>query len=487
MGRRYKEGPSRHQLLLMPPSIEEYVDVDSKVRAIDVYVSTLDLEKLGFQNAGGELSAGQPAFEPAALLKLYLWGYLNRTRSSRRLERETYRNLEVIWLLNQLHPSYKTIADFRKNNPTALKAVNKDFILLCRELSLFGAELVAIDSAFMEGNASKASIQTRTKLKRLQAKLEADIEAWHTTLAQGDRQEAQAAQDEEAMQDKLARLKRHLQHCQQDMEHLEASGETQLSRTDPDARLLNKKTDKGPTAGFNVQCAVDSQHGLIIASDVVNDGNDQNQLARMALQAKENLGTKNLEVVADSSYYNQLELKACEDADITPFVAISQRGKHDGRFGREDFIYDPDSDCYRCPAGNVLKFSCMGKTNNGKQMRRYISSRTDCKSCPLRGQCLKEKSNRRQLQRWEHEEVVERHQQRMETEGEAYMKQRAALAEHPLGTIKMWAGWTHFLCRGLDKVRAEFSLMTLSYNFTRVLNILPDLERFREYCEKRVA
>ena len=485
--RRYKEGRSRQQDMLLPPSIDDYIGADNKIRAIEAYVDTLNLEKLGFRHAAGPRSSGQPAYDPAALVKLYLWGHLNRTRSSRRLEQETYRNLEVIWLLDHLHPSYKTIADFRKNNPTALKAVNRDFILLCRELSLFDAELVAIDSAFMEGDASKASIQTKGKLERLKAKIEADIEAWHDALAQGDRlEEAQAKRGGEAKPDKLAQLQRRLQRCEEDLERLQESGDTQVSRTDPDARLLNKKTDKGPTAGYNVQCAVDSKHALIIASDVVNDGNDQNQLSSIALQAKANLEAETLKVTADSGYYNQVELKACEDADITPYVAIAEKGKRNGRFGREDFIYEPDSDCYRCPAGNVLKYSYDTETKKGKRMRRYASGRSDCKSCPLRDQCLSEKATRRQLERWEHEEVVERHQQRMKTEGDAYMKQRAELAEHPLGTIKVWAGWTHFLCRGLEKVRTEFSLMTLSYNFTRVLNIL-GLEAFREHCAQRAA
>lgn len=490
MGKRqYKEGRSRHQAMLMPPSIDEYVTADNPVRAIDLYVDSLDLQALGFQHADGDYRAGQPAYHPGMLLKLYLWGYLNKARSSRALERETYRNLEVIWLLQHLHPTYKTIADFRKHNTAALIAVTRDFLLVCRELKLLGAELVAIDSAFMEGNASKASIHTHGKVTRQLKSIEDEISRWHAALEAQDAHESgsTSAITAEEISQTLEQLAQRKQRYEQRLHQIEASGGEQISETDPDARLLNKQTDKGPTDGYNVQIAVDQTHKLIVAHDVVNDRNDQRQLAPIAMMAKEMLQADGLTVAADGGYYNQDALKACEDNGITPYVSVPEgRGSaaRDGRYQKKDFHYDESSNTYTCPAGKVLHQSG-DRERNGKLILRYVSSAKDCRDCPLRPLCLTDKARHRHLERWEHEAVNERHQQRMDREGAAYMKQRAALAEHPFGTLKVRAGWTHFLSRGFDNVRAECSLMVLCYNFTRLLNIEGAAERFNAYCMAR--
>lgn len=487
--RRYKEGRSRQQAMLMPPSIEEYIDANNPVRAIDLYVDSLDLRALGFKHVGGGATAGQPAYHPGMLLKLYLWGYLNRTRSSRMLERETYRNLEVIWLLQDLHPTYKTIADFRKHNTDALKAANRDFILLCRELALLGTELVAIDSAFMEGNASKASIHTHNKVTRQLAKIEAEIGRWHALLDTQDAQEPSLATAPEidVIREKLAQLTQRKQRYQQRLDRIEAQGGDQISDTDQDARLLNKQTDKGPTAGYSVQIAVEQKHKLIVVHDVVNDRNDQQQLEPIAMMAKAMLNTDSLTVVADGGYYNQDALKACEDAGISAYVPIPNTPgaeNKQGRYRKKDFEYNETEDVYICPAGKVLH-RIGDRDRKGKRMQRYVSQVKDCRHCPLRSQCLTDKARHRHLERWEHEAVTERHQQRMEGEGAAYMKQRAGLAEHPFGTLKVRAGWTHFLSRGFDNVRAECSLMVLCYNFTRLLNIEGATERFKAFCIAR--
>jgi len=484
--RQYKVGVDRQQVMLLPPSLEEYVSETNAVRAIDAYVESVDLAQLGFQHASGGMTAGQPPYQPGRLLKLYLWGYLNRIRSSRRLELETYRNLEVIWLIQQLHPSYKTIADFRKENATALKAVYKDFLQVCRELKLFGGELVGIDSAFFEGDASRASLYTEKRLRKLLDRIETHVAAYLEALDQHDAQETDASHDDEPLKEKLAALQDRQQECQGLLDRLESSEQTQVSTTDDDARLLSKKTDKGPTAGYNVQCAVDAKHKLIVAWDVVSDGNDQHQLVPLATQAKTNLEVEHLTAAADAGYYTQEGIKACLDAGITPYVPIPDKNsavRRQGRFTRDEFHYEADTDTYQCPGKQSLVF--WGTTEiQGKTMRRYGSRAAECTACPLSGRCLPEKTPYRQLYRWEHEAVVEAHQQRMKDDGGVSMRKRAGLAEHPFGTLKLWCGWTHFLVRGLKKVRGEWSLLVTCYNFKRVLNLI-GVDAFRTYCEDR--
>jgi hypothetical protein len=389
----------------------------------------------------------------------------------------------VIWLLRGLRPSYKTIADFRKFNRKALKSVNRDFVLLCKELDLYGGELVGIDGAFFNGNASRGSVYTASKLKKQQAKLEADIARYLDELERGDAMDPDGSSvDDRQLQDKLERLRARQKDCQDKQRQLKECGDTQLSLTDADARLLRKQGQV--TVGYNVQCAVDDKHKLLVVCDVVNDGNDLGQLHPMATKAKEVLGVETLEVAADSGYYKQTHLKACEDDGITPYVAIPEAPKT-GRFSRKEFRYDEDRDAYLCPAGEYLKRrsrQTKGDTVNFK----YAIKASICGQCCLKERCLPKKTPYRQIYRYEHEEVVLAHEKRMHQKGRAYMKRRAALAEHPFGTLKVWCGWLHFLTRGLEKVRAEMDLLMLSYNFKRVLNIL-GVEAFRAYCLQRKA
>lgn len=488
MSYQYKPGVDREQGLLLPPRVGEFVSADNTVRAIDAYVESLDLAQLGFQHTSGGGGAGQPPFAPKTLLKLYLWGYLNRTRSSRRLEVETYRNLEVIWLIQGLHPCYKTIANFRKDNAVALKAVYLDFVLVCRELKLFGGELVGIDSMFLEGDASNASIYTEQRLETLLARLDEKITAYLAALDREDQQKTECSHEDTALVEKLHMLQTRQQTCQDLLGELQASDETQISCTDPDARRLSKKTDKGPTAGYNVQCAIDSKHKLIAACDVVNDGNDSHQLTSLATQAKENLAVDELKAAADTGYYAHQELKDCEDAGVTVYVPEPDSGaatRNQGRFPRDEFTYDPQANVYRCPADSELTLRG-SRQQDGKKKFQYCSNATECAECSFRTQCVTEKTGYRTIYRWEHEEVVERHRQRMQEEGSHYMRLRAGLAEHPFGTLKVWCGWTHFLVRGFTKVRGEFHLLATCYNFKRVLNIL-GLERFLAYCHQRHA
>lgn len=491
--RTFKSGTSRNQASFLPPRLEDYVTCDNPVRAIEAFVAALDLGKLGFRHAGPGGGAGQPPYDPADLLKLYLYGYTNRVRSSRSLEREAGRNLELIWLMKHLVPGYRTIAKFRQENWKALKAVNREFVLMLRELGLVGGEVVAIDGAFFDGNASKASIKTQRKLARRLAEIEQEIEAYGAALEANDSAEAErppAGRDGggdggEDVAQKVAALMAKRASLQADLARLEESGQTQLSRTDADARLLSKNGQV--VAGYNVQIAVDDKHKLIAASEVVNDGNDSGQLHNMAKAAKAELGVETLTALADTGYYNGNALKACEEDGITAYVPQAKRTvrlEAEGRISHEAFAYDAEANVYRCPADNLLTPTNGRKTNGSRIEIRYVSRKVDCDACALRARCLSAKTPTRTVQRWEHEAVLERHRARME-DADAQMRRRAELAEHPFGTLKCRAGYRHFLVRGFDKVRGEWGLMALCYNFSRVLSIL-GLDNFKAYLASRL-
>lgn len=479
--RIFKTGVSREQASLLPPRIEDYVGADNPVRAIESYVRALNLVGLGFRHAQRGVGVGQPPYDPADLLKLYIYGYLNRVRSSRRLELEAGRNLELIWLLKGLNPGYRTIADFRKENWAALKAANRHFVLVLRELGLLSGERVAIDGAFFHGDASKASIVTHKKLAEQLAALDRDIEAYAGALDANDAAEAEHVGGGDAggggaggdLAQKVAALMAKRAQTQAELKRLAASGETQVSRTDADARLLTKN---GQTvAGYNVQIAVDDKHKLIVASAVVNAGNDTGQLYAMAKAAKEALVVETLQALADVGYYNGATLKACEDDGIVAYVPPAKRSGRlaaQGRFTHEDFGYDAAADAYRCPAGSLLVPTKGRKTNTGGRIElRYVSRKATCDACPLRARCVTDKTPTRTVCRWVHEDVLDRHRARMRG-ADALMRRRSGLVEHPFGTLKCRAGYRHFLLRGFHKVRGEWSLMALCYNFTRLLSIL---------------
>jgi transposase len=485
--RRYQQTLNRQQEMLLPARVEEYVSENNSVRAIDVFVDTLDIQSLGVKHVQGGISAGQPPYNPLAMLKLYLYGYLQGIRSSRKLERETHRNLEVIWLIEGLRPSYKSIADFRKNNSTALKAANRDFILLCKELALLGGEEIAVDGSFFKADASKAGIYTDDKLTKQLAALEKKINAYQQALSDQDSADDQAGigslVEDPQLADKLQRLQEIQTEKKALQQQLTASGQKQLSTVDSDARLMTKR---GHTvAGYNAQIAVDSLHKLVVAEDVTQDGNDTQQLTPMLAKAQEILQSDQLVGYGDGGYYDGNQLKTCEEQGITVYVAIPDKSKaiaKQGRYTRDQFRYDAEQDHYTCPQGQLLT-PCGKQQKNGKTLIRYQSKTSDCKLCPVAKHCLAEKACIRQIYRWEHEAVVDRHKQRM-AQNPGMMKKRGALVEHPFGTLKHRAGMHHFLMRGLEKCRGEFSLMTLAYNFTRVLNIL-GVDKLRDYCAQR--
>ena len=394
----FKSGESREQPSLFPPRIEDYIGPDNPVRAIDCFVCALDLAKLGFRHAGRRVGVGQPPYDPSDLLKLYLYGYINQIRSSRRLEREVCRNLELIWLLKNLKPGYRTIANFRKENWAALKTANRSFVLLLRELGLVGGTLVAVDGALFHGNASKDSIFTRGKLAKQIAQLDQEIEAYGKSLDANDAAEAKQRDDGSGdgtksgggdVGDKMKELMARRERAQANLKELETGDKGQVSKTDSDARLLSKGDQT--IAGYNVQSVVDDKHKLIVASEVVNRS-DAGHLHEMAKAAKEILEAETLQILADTAYYNSEDLKACEDDGIVAYVPPHEgNGKleKEGRFARKDFSYDAATNAYRCPAGQLLHPTKTPWTNtSGRIETRYLGSKATCGVCPLKASCL---------------------------------------------------------------------------------------------------
>ena len=470
--------------------MEDWIADDNPVRAIDAYVDTLDLAALGFAlTVPNPTAAGQPPYPPTALLKLYVYGYVNRLRSSRILERECVRNLEVIWLVQGLHPCHKTIADFRKDNAKALRRVHAEFIALCKGLNLLGGKRVGVDGSHFNGNVSDQSFRSLGSLARDIEKLEQQAAKWLEDMDAADREDVGAPARDPELPAKLEQLKA-LQALKKtkeaELKALEASGETQRSATDPDARQLNKRGQK--TAGYNVQIVVDDKHKLIVADDVVQDGNDLNQLHPMLVAAKDAMGAEDMEGFGDTGYSNASQIAACECDGITVYVPEPGKGgrqRQEGRFVQGDFAYEAETDTYRCPADQVLCKSGEPRLKSGSLIQCYACPATQCRECPLKKRCITAKSDRREVYRNEHEAVLERHRKRMEA-NPGHRRTRSALVEHPFGTLKCRAGRSHFLVRGLVKVRGEWSLMALAYNFTRVLNSL-GWQAFRDYCAQHAT
>jgi transposase len=488
--RNYKQGQNRYQSFLLPPSVDEYVSENNPVRAIDAYVNSLDLVSLALQKSPSVPTAGQPAYHPSVLIKLYLYGYMNGIRSSRKLEREAARNLEVMWLVDGLRPGYKTIANFRKDNSAALKAINKDFMLLCKQLNLFAGNEVAVDGSFFKADASKDSIHTVNKLEQQLAELDKQIEAYQQQLTEQDASDDQAdlgsLVDDQGLADKIARLKQRQAEKKALQKQLNASSDSQISTVDPDARLLTKRGQT--TAGYNVQIAVDSQHKLLVAVEVTQAGNDTQQLMPMLEQAQEVLQSEQLTGLADSGYYSGEQIKQAHEQGVELYVPIPNKkgiAEKEGRFIRDRFTYDSENDCYHCPQGERIARCGKHRVQGHRNVWVYKSKQSVCKNCPLRPQCLKENATYKKLERWEHEALVDQHREHMKG-SRSMMIKRSSYVEHPFGTLKHRAGMHPFLMRGLEKCRGEFSLMALCYNVTRVLNIL-GVEAFRDYCAQRLG
>src|ERR1700741_1367526 len=467
--KRFVAGADRGQSTLLPECLDDFIDESNPVRVIDVFVDTLDLAEMSF--AGVEPAAtGRPSYHPSVLLKLYIYGYLNRVQSSRRLEREAGRNLEVMWLLGRLAPDHKTIADFRKDNGQALRKVCARFVELCREMGLLTTASVAIDGSKFKAVNNRDRNFTRAKVERRRAQLEESAARYLSQLDTADRQEPTEGLTAKVtgLPEKLTKLKEEMGKLAAYETQMLASPDQQISLTDPDSRSMATSGRGSGVVGYNVQVAVDTEHHLIVAHEVTNSGSDRAQLANMAKQAKAVLKTETLEAGADRGYFNSPEIPSCHEASITVTLPkpLTSGAKSDGRFGKQDFAYLPEEDAYRCPAGERLLYR-FTREEKGKMLRRYWT--TACQNCSLKSQCTT--GPERRITRWEHEHLLDAVQQRLDANPEA-MRQRRETVEHPFGTMKARMGATHFLTKTLPKVAAEMALSVLAYNLTRVMNII---------------
>lgn len=471
----YVEGTNREQVVLFPAVIDDYVTAENPVRFVEAFVKQLNVGALGFSKAEPE-ERGRPAYDPRDLLKLYIYGYVNEVRSSRKLERETIRNVEVMWLLRRLTPDHKTIANFRKENAAVLPGVFREFTKLCRELELFGAELVGVDGSKFRADNSRDRNFNEAKLNKRLQWIEEKIERYLTALQTEDEAESEPSEDSAAeLQTKIAALKERQMVYEGLKEELAASGEKQISLTDADARLM--KGRQGQHVGYNVQIAVDSKHKLVADYAVTNEGNDVNCLAELAQGAKRELGVETLKVCADRGYYNTRQIKTCEEAGIEVHMQRPERHQVQGIFPLEEFSYDPLKDSYLCPAGKRLSYRTFDKE---KQARCYWTEA--CHRCELKSQCTTGKGPRK-IKRPVGQDAADRMLRRVAENPES-LALRKQLVEHPFGTIKRQMRQEYFLLRGQEKVGAETSLTLLAYNLKRVMKLLT-LDKLLEALAKR--
>ena len=467
--KRFVEGWDRGQSTLLPECLDDWIGDDNPVRAIDAFVDALDLAGLGFDGVA-PAATGRPSYHPAVLLKLYVYGYLNHVQSSRRLEREAGRNLELLWLLGRLAPDHKTIADFRKDNGAALKKVCARFVELCRTMGLLAKPSVAIDGSKFKAVNNRDRNFTKAKVERRRAQLEESVARYLSQLDTADRQTPTMALviKEEHLKEKLAKLGEEMAKLDAHEKRMLASPDEQISLTDPDSRSMATSGRGSGVVGYNVQVAVETENHLIIAHEVTNSGSDRAQLANMGQQAKAVMQADAIEAVADRGYFNSPEILACHEAGITVTLPrpMTSGAKSEGRFGKQDFVYAQDRDVYYCPAGRALTYR-MTTTEGDKTIRRYWT--TACSDCPLKRKCTT--GSERRISRWEHEHVLDAVQARLDANPQA-MRQRRETVEHPFGTIKARMGATHFLMKTLPRVAAEMALHVLAYNLTRVMNIV---------------
>src|SRR6202790_3432463 len=467
--KRFVEGAARGQSTLLPECLDDWIGEDNPVRVIDAFVEALNLAELGFDGIEPELT-GRPSYHPSVLLKLYIYGYLNRVQSSRRLEREAGRNFEAMWLLGRLVPDHKTIADFRKDNGPAIRKVCARFVELCREMGLLATASVAIDGSKFKAVNNRDRNFTRAKVERRRAQLEESVARYLSQLDTADRQppsEALAARTTR-LKEKLAKLGEEMRRLQGLEARMLAAPGQQISLTDPDSRSMAASGRGSGVVGYNVQVAVDTEHHLIVTHEVTNVGSDRSQLAHVAKETKATLQTDTLEAVADRGYFSSEEILACEEAGITVTLPkpMTSNSKADGRFGKQDFRYVAEEDIYICPAGERLTYHYTNE-ENGLVLRRYWTNA--CQSCAIKQSCTTGKERR--VTRWEHERILEAEQRRLDQHPEK-MRQRRETVEHPFGTIKARMGATHFLMKTLPRVAAEMALHVLAYNLTRVMNIM---------------
>lgn len=462
----YIEGMDRRQSVAFPSYLDDYVAEDNPVRFVDAFVEGLDLVGLGFDHSEPK-DRGRPAYRPGLLLRLYVYGYLNNIRSSRKLERESNRNIELMWLMEMLAPDHKTIANFRKDNLEAIKRTCRQFGRLCKKIGLFGGELVAVDGSKFKADNSRERNFNKKKLEKLIRLADKRIDEYMAALDEADKREAKTESKNptaQELRDKIEELKKRKKRHEVRQKTLEESGETQISETDTDARLM--KVKQGWEVSYNVQIVVDSLNKLVVEHEVTNEVDDHNQLSNMASKAKETLEVEELDAVADKGYWDSGEIKKCEEEGITVYVKRRKAGRQNGVYSSEEFTYIADQDVYQCPAGEQLRYRGKSK-EKGRGVKYYTASA--CTGCALKSKCTS--AAFRKIKRLVDAEVLERAEARARA-GPEKLQLRKELAEHPFGTIKRGMGQGYFLMRGKAKVAAEMSITIMAYNMKRAMNIM---------------
>lgn len=464
----YKTGADRFQTVMFPSVVDEYVSEDNPVRFVDAYVESLDLVEMGFTHSIPKLT-GRPAYAPSDLLKLYIYGYLKKTRSSRLLSQLTKLNIEVFWLLKKLQPDFRTISDFRKDNVEPIKRICREFTLLCKKLKLFGGELVGIDGSKFSSVNHSSKVVTSNEITELIRQVDSNIEEYFTNLDKQDSIEKSVEQtDAEELNSAIRKMQTHRDSLLQLQESLAASGEKQIALTDPDCKKM-RTGQQGKDMCYNVQIAVDSKHKLIVAHDVTNDANDLNQLVSMAEQSKGILEVETLDITADKGYFNEEQISECEGNNIKCYIPTPEKShnKSKGLFTDKDFVYDETNDLYVCPGKEkLIRTSEVNK--HGKQTGIYKTKA--CKNCKLKSKCTTSREGRR-IYRSQYKDIIEMMQKRLK-ENSSIIQQRKSIVEHPFGTLKHSMGQSYFLMRGKQKVSAEMSMSVMSYNMKRVFNIV---------------
>src|SRR5271169_990127 len=465
---RFVEGEDRRQSLLLPDSLDDYVTEDNPVRVIEAFIDELDLGLLGF--AGVRPAAtGRPSYHPSTMLKIYLYGYLNRLQSSRRLEREAQRNIELMWLTGRLAPDFKTIANFRRDNGPGIRAACGRFIELCRRLNLFTKAVVAIDGSKFKAVNNRDKNFTAAKVGKRMEQVDASITRYLAALDRADREDSDVTETRTTrIKEKIAGLRRQMQFLKDMEQQVRAAPDRQVSLTDPDARSMATSGRGTGIVGYNLQTAVDAEHHLIVSHEVTNEGHDRTQLAPMALKAQEATGCVEITALADRGYFNGEQVLACEGAGVLPCVPKTLWPSHAERgfFTRQNFIFDAENDHYTCPAG--AKLTRGTARSDRKDDIDHYRHLTACFTCPLKPKCTPDKLKR--VKRWRHEGVLDKMQARLERMPDA-MGVRRQTVEHPFGTLKSWMGSTHFLTKTLEKVRTEMSLHVLAYNIKRLIQM----------------
>jgi transposase len=464
--KRFIQGQDRTQSTLLPELLDEYIAADNPVRVIDVFVDQLDLAHLGFEGVD-PAQTGRPSYHPAAMLKIYIYGYLNRIQSSRRLEAEANRNVELMWLVERLNPDFKTIARFRNENGSAIRKVCSQFVELCRRMHLFADSMIAIDGSKFKAVNNCDKNFTQAKIKTRMQAVEKNIQQYLDDLEAADiRSPKQSTPHQVRLTERIAMFQAQMKVLETIESEVQSSSDKQVSQTDPDARSMQHRG--GGIVGYNVQAAVDTKHHLIVAHEVTTAGHDRTQLANMGKQAKAALEKEALTVFADKGYYKGEEVVACVANGITPIMpkCLTSGNKANGLFDKRHFVYDASSNTYQCPAGETL-IERFRTVEAGKHLIAYWSS--NCKSCALKPSCTT--SDQRRVKRWENEAVLDQMQTRLENMPDA-MKIRRCTIEHTFGTLKHWMGASHFLMKTKAHVSTEMSLHVLAYNMKRVMSIM---------------